>query len=171
MDDSKKSKMTTANNSPAKVVPEQKKRKCGKCTLCCDFNGIIEIDKADWLPCPNLCYRGCRVYKSRPSSCQRYFCLWALGGLPKAMSPEATHVVVEVRNNDVLKEEVLWLKARDRQHFENFEPFVHHHIHENMAVVFLATPAGRHVRGPKEKIDALKEYVRDVAGGGALRGV
>ena len=73
-------------------------RICGTCTLCCKVMGIAELAKPRDQWCPHCAPgNGCKIYAepSRPASCAGFACAWLIGeGLPEAMRPDKSHVVI-----------------------------------------------------------------------------
>jgi hypothetical protein len=73
---------------------------CGECTACCTVVAVGEIGKAQNQPCQHICEQGCRIYEARPSSCQKYACLWLYSQskdkpLPPEWRPDRLGVVIE----------------------------------------------------------------------------
>jgi hypothetical protein len=61
---------------------------------------IAELAKPrdEW--CPHcIPGSGCKIYPSRPASCAGFVCAWLIGeGLPEAMRPDLSHVVIQPPN-------------------------------------------------------------------------
>lgn len=84
------------------LVPEQKAtvlpepQPCGSCTQCCKLLGVKEIDKPEGRWCKSCDIgKGCRVYETRPQSCQDFNCAYAQGLMldVEACRPDNSHVV------------------------------------------------------------------------------
>lgn len=63
-------------------------RTCGDCTLCCNLQGVNDLQppKPSCTDCKHMNtgralrrHGGCDIYKRRPQSCQDYKCLWLEG--------------------------------------------------------------------------------------------
>lgn len=52
--------------------------RCGQCTACCNIFNITELKKPSGVDCIHLDKKGncCSIYKSRPSVCVKFKCLW-----------------------------------------------------------------------------------------------
>lgn len=76
------------------------KRECGTCTLCCKLLGVEEYKKpaGQWCGKCDRSGGGCKIQDrpERPRSCAEFNCLWLQGGLPEALRPDKTGVVVGV---------------------------------------------------------------------------
>ena len=50
---------------------------CGSCGLCCKFLDIPAIDKPANRWCPSWTPgQGCKIYESRPKTCETFHCMW-----------------------------------------------------------------------------------------------
>ena len=76
-------------------------RKCGSCTLCCDYLGVTEIHKPEFCECWNLDRKGCAVYDNRPPSCRQFDCAWRRGDVPKRLMQSTTKAVITSDSNMV----------------------------------------------------------------------
>lgn len=72
---------------------EEEYRKCGDCKECCTVVGVTEIEKPSDTPCPNICRKGCSIYKDRPESCRAFQCLWTQGLGSHKHRPDKSGVV------------------------------------------------------------------------------
>jgi hypothetical protein len=55
-----------------------KERSCGKCSMCCKFFIIPEVDKAkdEWCRHCRPGKGGCMIYDQRPDVCKTFECMW-----------------------------------------------------------------------------------------------
>jgi hypothetical protein len=71
-----------------------KKRSCGECSACCKTHGVIEINKMPNVWCTHCKVgKGCKIYKKRPESCQRFKCSWLSGIGDDSERPDKVRVV------------------------------------------------------------------------------
>lgn len=68
-------------------------RRCGDCNACCTTMPVLELDKPGHTRCQHVSSRGCRIYADRPTSCRTWFCLWALGHVPRDWRPDKLGLV------------------------------------------------------------------------------
>ncbi len=81
-------------------------RECGECTACCvvllidDEHFKKPADKA----CPNLIAKGgCKIYSTRPSVCQGWFCAWRfMGQLGDEWRPDRSGVLLRSDENGII---------------------------------------------------------------------
>lgn len=74
-------------------------RSCGSCTLCCRLVPVKEIFKKAGEKCRHQSHaKGCRIYPTRPRSCQTWSCRWLCDprtkGLPR---PDRAHYVIDLQ--------------------------------------------------------------------------
>lgn len=65
------------------------RRTCAGCDLCCTAMGVGSIDKEPGVRCPHLLGlpgASCSIYKTRPSDCREFLCLWR--GSDNQLPPE-----------------------------------------------------------------------------------
>jgi len=79
-------------------------RECGDCTACCTH---IPIDQPDMVKLPNVACEnllqsgGCRIYKSRPDTCAKWYCAWRYVALMKDQwRPDRMGALVDFCAND-----------------------------------------------------------------------
>ena len=79
-------------------------RECADCTACCTH---IPIDQPDMVKLPNVeCENlletgGCRIYKTRPDTCAKWYCAWRyIPILSDGWRPDRMGVLVDFCNND-----------------------------------------------------------------------
>lgn len=70
------------------------KRKCGPCRQCCITLEVPSLGLAQDEPCPELCSRGCGIYKKRPPVCRDFECAWLNGLLGPADRPDRTKHII-----------------------------------------------------------------------------
>ena len=65
-------------------------RECGKCTVCCTALTVPSLEKPKQKECDHLCGdgSGCGIYKSRPTECREFQCLWTQGVLTESHRPD-----------------------------------------------------------------------------------
>lgn len=82
------------------LVPQ---RECGECTVCCIEPTIEdpELVKLPGVKCQHLAKAGgCTIYKSRPETCKKWFCMWRfLPTLDDGWRPDLKGVLLK-RNYD-----------------------------------------------------------------------
>lgn len=72
-------------------------RRCGSCTMCCRATAVPELNKPVNVWC-EFCVigQGCKIYSARPTSCQKYECLWySEKGLSDSLRPDRCKVIFE----------------------------------------------------------------------------
>lgn len=79
-------------------MPPTLKRECGSCTLCYKTMGIADLEPPK--PAHQWCThcaigKGCKIYASRPESCQSFECLWLQGMVPEELRPDRSHIVFD----------------------------------------------------------------------------
>lgn len=84
-------------------------RSCGECTACCNTHGVAELSKPGHKNCVH-CQTGvgCRIYETRPISCQVFKCSWLIGMGAEEYRPDKTGIVPEHVEMGVLGH-ALWL--------------------------------------------------------------
>lgn len=82
---------------------------CGSCRKCCKALGVEELDKPPGEWCKHACSIGCRIYDTRPHSCQIYECVWLAsqkreGALCADLRPDRSRIVIDLpdRARDVV---------------------------------------------------------------------
>lgn len=74
---------------------------CGGCTACCKALAIPELEKPVQKWCAHCAIgKGCKVYDSRPPSCQTYLCTWYQSveeghPWPADLRPDRCHAVID----------------------------------------------------------------------------
>lgn len=68
-------------------------RKCGECQACCVTFKVPELNKAEGVPCKNLCEAGCGIHKTRPNVCRVYQCMWLQGVMGQKDQPNLSGVI------------------------------------------------------------------------------
>ena len=78
-------------------------KECGECTLCCTLTRVPELNKAEGVPCSNLC-NGCSIYDIRPPSCSKFQCLWTQDeNMSENLRPDKCGAVLEkIPNEDIV---------------------------------------------------------------------
>jgi hypothetical protein len=76
-------------------------RNCGGCTQCCKVMGIKELQKAPNVWCQHCDIGvGCKIYSSRPESCQEFQCLWLQDEqMPEEWRPDKSKVVLSTNTS------------------------------------------------------------------------
>lgn len=91
---------------------------CGTCNLCCKVKSIDELNKPMNTWCPNCDKgRGCRIYDTRPPSCEAYACLWLYTQrfddpslrLPERCRPDHTKVVIDIHEAPNYRAALFWI--------------------------------------------------------------
>lgn len=79
-------------------------RECGSCSLCCKLLYVPELNKPIDTWCPNCRpgHRGCTVYSSRPSHCERFTCLWLDGRVDEHWFPARCKMMLTQRKEKQL---------------------------------------------------------------------
>jgi hypothetical protein len=84
-----------------RAKPDQPRRSCGGCTLCCTLLALNDAPfaKPSRCDCPfATAGEGCRIYRDRPTECRTMSCLWLQDGegrfLADADRPDRSGVVV-----------------------------------------------------------------------------
>ena len=81
--------------------PNEKRRTCGECTLCCKLLPVEEIDKEGFTKCQHLKFKvRCSIYNERPVSCLMWSCAWLVNPTLQAAGldrPSKSHYVVDTR--------------------------------------------------------------------------
>jgi hypothetical protein len=79
---------------------------CGTCTLCCKALGIEELDKPPEQWCSH-CHigHGCKVYATRPASCNTYECVWLTcknngNDIPDELRPDRCHTIIDYQGQE-----------------------------------------------------------------------
>lgn len=128
---------------------------CGGCTLCCKVLGIVELKKMpnDW--CTHASKgTGCKIYSTRPESCQSFTCLWLSQNMPAAMRPDKVHGVLSTTEDGsdmVLFEDPGWAgHAR-----ETFKPLIDTFIARKDKFVII-------VAGVKREVVAHPELLKRI---------
>lgn len=71
-------------------------RKCGKCSACCRWPSVEEINKPPRVRCQYLHKLNyCRIYKTRPEMCAEYHCTWIRGIGAKRDQPDTCGVLID----------------------------------------------------------------------------
>lgn len=85
-------------------LPVVQTRRCGECSVCCDFVSIEELAKPARVPCQHLqgIDRCCGIYESpvRPRVCHNFLCSWMRGHGGLGDRPDKTGVMVSVNQID-----------------------------------------------------------------------
>lgn len=81
------------------VKAEARENPCGECQACCEAISVHELDKPMWQRCEHQCESGCGIYNERPSSCQKYYCLWQAGILKGGVEnrPDNLGIILDFR--------------------------------------------------------------------------
>lgn len=88
-------------------MTSETKRTCGSCKACCTALKVDEIPKAEWQRCKHLGPLGCRIYRSRPESCQAYACAWLQGFGGKRERPDRLGVIFSTVTTPQLGDHVI----------------------------------------------------------------
>jgi hypothetical protein len=102
--------LTKAHRKALRRLMPAQERQCGSCTLCCrapaiEATSILAGEVYTQKPAGEKCSScslggGCDRYKNRPSVCEDYYCLWALGQIPEDMFPEDVGVCWTIQPRD-----------------------------------------------------------------------
>lgn len=78
------------------LTPISIPRSCGSCTLCCKVLAIKELDKPANTWCQHAMKSvGCKIYATRPISCQTFICAWiSSSALGPELRPDKIHGVL-----------------------------------------------------------------------------
>src|SRR3989338_7240979 len=75
------------------------KRTCGSCTACCKTHAIEELNKPAGVWCQECSIgHGCKIYVSRPPTCQDWSCELLLGVGKEEERPDMVKIVLEWRD-------------------------------------------------------------------------
>ena len=83
----------------------EKKRECGRCSLCCRVIGVPETKPDhEWCPFVNLSARGpkgdhcCSIYRTRPERCRDFHCQWLIDRrFPDYWYPLKSRIVISIK--------------------------------------------------------------------------
>ena len=83
------------------------KRTCGGCTLCCRVLSIEADDGSEYSPldtnCPDCAIgQGCRIYASKPRSCEKFQCEWLRGAFAEDDRPDRSKIIVSFAPKTVM---------------------------------------------------------------------
>ncbi len=75
-------------------------RTCGRCSACCRWPEVSEINKPPRVPCQNLERQGyrCKIYETRPEMCAKYNCAWLRGMGAKKDRPNLSGMLIDRRS-------------------------------------------------------------------------
>jgi hypothetical protein len=76
-------------------------RTCGECSLCCKLPHIDEMGKPAGVWCKHCApgKGGCKIYPTRPLTCQRFMCLWLITeDLDDRWKPTTSKIVPFIEN-------------------------------------------------------------------------
>jgi hypothetical protein len=79
---------------------------CGSCRACCRGLGVTELEKPEWKACKHQSKaHGCKIYATRPLSCQQYECLWlswrkAGKPIPPQLRPDRCGVIFDEETHE-----------------------------------------------------------------------
>lgn len=84
-------------------------KSCGDCSLCCKLLGIEELSKKPNTWCDHA-RPGCKIYATRPHSCQVFECLWLQSpNAPDEHRPDKIHAFfahMESANPDIPPDQI-----------------------------------------------------------------
>jgi hypothetical protein len=70
-------------------------RRCGTCTLCCKLLPVQELHKDAGVRCQHQRHTGCAIYRTKPSACSLWSCVWLMGKAPDLARPDRSHYVID----------------------------------------------------------------------------
>jgi hypothetical protein len=79
------------------AAPEERRKSCGPCTLCCKVLAVEELRKPMGQLCGHCAVgKGCGIYDSRPHACRTFECVWLMDPqMPHRFRPDQTMVVLD----------------------------------------------------------------------------
>ena len=146
-------KITTEVHEPLKITTG---RNCGKCQVCCVAFRIDELKKPSFTRCRNQGNEGCTIYKSRPTPCREFKCMWLQGVGAKDDRPDKTGSMLASRNHDEygpwVSLHVVDQKALTKRRVKNMLIEL---IKRTVVIEFMPTKM-RLIGGPAERVENFK---------------